>query len=180
MKVWRGSFWECKWARSESYFDLFRSIHVNLTNNLPGPSRWHSRNSRSCRSFRPILHATIRKFEAHLQRYVSIQRYCIGCSIHTLHACAPLHLTCTNLELVRRDSRSDEREERRGKKYKGFGRDGEDWETIGDYSTFLEKRYRLSKELASEYISFAFVSSHKVECKKKGVQVGQRKLLSLS
>lgn len=75
-------------------------------------------------------------------------------------------------ELVRHDSRSDdrEREERWGKKYKGFGRDGEGWETIGDFSTFLEKRYRLSRELASEYISFAFVSSHKVECKKKGVQ----------
>ncbi len=75
---------------------------------------------------------------------------------------------------MRRDSRSDEREreERLGKKYKGFGRDGEILETVGDFSTFLEKRYRLSKELASEYISFAFVSSHKVECAKRGVQVG--------
>ena len=79
-----------------------------------------------------------------------------------------------NSELVRRDTRSDEREreERSGKKNKGFGRDGEVWETFGDYSTFLEKRYRLTKELASEYISFAFVSFHKVECKKRGVQVG--------
>jgi hypothetical protein len=82
---------------------------------------------------------------------------------------------------VRHDSRSDdrEREERWGKKYKGFGRDGEGWETIGDFSTFLEKRYRLSRELASEYISFAFVSSHKVECKKKGVQVGQPNQVAL-
>jgi hypothetical protein len=72
-------------------------------------------------------------------------------------------------ELVRRDSRSDD--ERSGKKYKSFGRDGEVLETIEDFSSFLEKRYRLSKELASEYISFAFVSSHKVECQKKGVQV---------
>ncbi len=77
---------------------------------------------------------------------------------------------------MRRDSRSDEREreERLGKKYKGFGRDGEIVETVGDFSTFLEKRYRLSKELASEYISFAFVSSHKVECSKRGVQVAHR------
>ncbi len=77
---------------------------------------------------------------------------------------------------MRRDSRSDEREreERLGKKYKGFGRDGEILETVGDFSTFLEKRYRLSKELASEYISFAFVSSHKVECAKRGVQVAKR------
>jgi hypothetical protein len=91
-----------------------------------------------------------------------------NCLFEWTHEFTPL-----NLELVRRDSRSDEREreERWGKKYKGFGRDGEIWETIGDFSTFLEKRYRLSKELASEYISFAFVSSHKVECKKKGVQV---------
>ena len=82
---------------------------------------------------------------------------------------------------MRHDSRSDdrEREERWGKKYKGFGRDGEVWETIGDFSTFLEKRYRLSRELASEYISFAFVSSHKVECKKKGVQVGQPNQVAL-
>jgi hypothetical protein len=84
-----------------------------------------------------------------------------------------LLFTVLILELVRRDSHSDERErdERSGKKYKSFGRDGEVLETIGNFSTFLERRYRLSKELASEYISFAFVSSHKVECKKKGVQV---------
>jgi hypothetical protein len=84
-----------------------------------------------------------------------------------------LLFTVLILELVRRDSRSDERErdERSGKKYKSFGRDGEVLETIEDFSSFLEKRYRLSKELASEYISFAFVSSHKVECQKKGVQV---------
>jgi hypothetical protein len=76
-------------------------------------------------------------------------------------------------ELVRRDSRSDEREreERSGKKNSAFGRDGEVFDSVGDYPTFLEKRYRLSKELASEYISFAFVSFHKVECTKRGVQV---------
>ena len=104
------------------------------------------------------------------------------CSSHTSFVFFKLSLfalawallfTVLILELVRRDSRSDERErdERSGKKYKSFGRDGEVLETIEDFSSFLEKRYRLSKELASEYISFAFVSSHKVECQKKGVQV---------